>query len=372
MQVVRGPRPKSVFNGLERRRTANPSTTFARNDPTAGPLAPAPDRCPAPEMVVADAVADVQKLEAAIKVLGKDNVHAKGLQEALRSCTKKRSPKGAGWPFSRQRPPFPARSQSSGDAVATTNRLSWTVPQDKTGQWMGNGPPPAENIPPMPTNPQDLEGWLSERNCELWNAMVFGDVGLVALIGSLVAANLAGLIEDQAKRRCLGAGPASVAGRGIGHSDLTNSRYGLRGVRVGEVSHPGPQDHTPEDILSGPPDNREACDLKGSRGTEQIFGSNRCGAGSVQQSHATMSCPVVDVAVPAATAPRVPFLSGHGGPGALVVDMTEADSDEDEDCDCDGLSDSCSLRSTLMMRTENVIDALQQVWNHQIDPVHPD
>ena len=28
------------------------------------------------------------------------------------------------------------------------------------------------------------------------------------------------------------------------------SCYGLRGVRVGEASHPGPPDHTPEDILS--------------------------------------------------------------------------------------------------------------------------
>ena len=62
------------------------------------------------------------------------------------------------------------------------NAFAATVPQDKPAQRMGS----AENIPPMPTNPQDLEGWLSDRNCELRNAMEFGDVGLVALIGGLV------------------------------------------------------------------------------------------------------------------------------------------------------------------------------------------
>ena len=66
------------------------------------------------------------------------------------------------------------------------NAVAATVPQDKPAHWMGNGPPSVENIPPMPTNPQDLEGWLSDRNCELRNAMEFGDVGLVALIGGLV------------------------------------------------------------------------------------------------------------------------------------------------------------------------------------------
>ena len=114
------------------------------------------------------------------------------------------------------------------------NAVAATVPQDKPGQRMANGPPSAENIPPMPTNPQDLEGWLSERNCELRNAIEYGDVGLVALVGGLVgqgatqlglgrhrdvpmdgesrSALMSGLIEDQVKRRCLGAGAASVPG----------------------------------------------------------------------------------------------------------------------------------------------------------------
>ena len=70
----------------------------------------------------------------------------------------------------------------------------------------------------------------------------------------------------------------------------------------------------------------------------------------------------VDVA-----APRVPFLSNHGrrGPGALVVDMTEADSDEDEDCESDGRSDFVFAPVDTDDEDENVVDALQQDLDHQ-------
>ena len=104
----------------------------------------------------------------------------------------------------------------------------------KDGKWTRNGPPSAENIPAMPNDRQDLEGWLSDRNCELRNAMEFGDVGLVAHIGGLVgqgatqlgllgrdrdvpmdgesrSALMSSLIDDQAKRRCLGTSAAALA-----------------------------------------------------------------------------------------------------------------------------------------------------------------
>ena len=52
---------------------------------------------------------------------------------------------------------------------------------------MGGGPPRFEDIPPMPTSDvQDLAGWMSQRNCELRNAIEFGDPVLVAKIGGLV------------------------------------------------------------------------------------------------------------------------------------------------------------------------------------------
>ena len=98
-------------------------------------------------------------------------------------------------------------------------------------KWMGQGPPSLENIPPMPTtNFQDLEGWLSDRNCDLRNAMEFGDSNLMAKIGLLVgqgATQLSHLGQDvsmqdhskssmmsslidaaDAKRRCVAAGSA--------------------------------------------------------------------------------------------------------------------------------------------------------------------
>ena len=98
-------------------------------------------------------------------------------------------------------------------------------------KWMGQGPPSLENIPPMPTtNIQDLEGWLNDRNCDLRNAMEFGDSSLMAKIGLLVgqgATQLGHLGQDvsmqdhskssmmsslidaaDAKRRCVAAGSA--------------------------------------------------------------------------------------------------------------------------------------------------------------------
>ena len=96
---------------------------------------------------------------------------------------------------------------------------------------VGQGPPCFENIPPMPaTNVQELEEWISDRNCELRNAMEFGDSSLMAKIGLLVGqgATQLGSMGDvpmegqskssmmsslfnaaEAKRRCIAAGSAS-------------------------------------------------------------------------------------------------------------------------------------------------------------------
>ena len=38
----------------------------------------------------------------------------------------------------------------------------------------------------MPTDPQELEEWLSDRNCDLRNAIEFGNPGLVSQIGCLI------------------------------------------------------------------------------------------------------------------------------------------------------------------------------------------
>ena len=76
----------------------------------------------------------------------------------------------------------------------------------------------------MPTDPQELDRWLSDRNCDLKNAIEFGNPGLVSQIGCLIgqgagqvakvgrssvvegqsrSAMMSDLIEEQSKRRCL-------------------------------------------------------------------------------------------------------------------------------------------------------------------------
>ena len=61
--------------------------------------------------------------------------------------------------------------------------------------WIGSGPPCVENIPPMPTfDLQDLEREMCDRNCDLRNAMEFGDSSLISKIGGLVGQG-AGQVE---------------------------------------------------------------------------------------------------------------------------------------------------------------------------------
>ena len=63
------------------------------------------------------------------------------------------------------------------------------------GLWMTDGTPPiVQEVPPMPEDRQDLEGWLSCRNCELRNALEFGDGSTVGKVGALVAQGSARMV----------------------------------------------------------------------------------------------------------------------------------------------------------------------------------
>ena len=70
----------------------------------------------------------------------------------------------------------------------------------KPGVWMADGPPVLEEIPPMPTTDvKEVEGWLSSRNCELRNALEFENRATITRLGALVAqgsACLAGFTPD--------------------------------------------------------------------------------------------------------------------------------------------------------------------------------
>ena len=83
-------------------------------------------------------------------------------------------------------------------------------------------------IPPMPTTiPRDLNDWMQERHGELQEAMNEGHNSKVLELTSMLS-NAAEKMCDDRRQDVL-----------IDES-RSHSRYGLRGVRVGEASHPGP------------------------------------------------------------------------------------------------------------------------------------
>ena len=284
------PQVGSVVSSFERRKPQQPRVPGT--DPQQGrwrqphlsgqkAYAPNPAFKPsrAPKVVVADAVADVQRLEAAIAVLGGDNVHAKDLQEAFRVARSKTKVPPiserveACKTFVEKAKKRVQRAQEVMDKalaqrivheeevaeverrlallqaeVATpgpdpivqvtqlqqqtdslvrerdalrANAVAATVPQDKPAQWMGNGPPSAENIPPMAANLQDLEGWFSDRNCELRNAMEFGNPGLVGQIGHLIGlgARQLEISRDQSNVPMNGQGKSSMMAARIDQAD---------------------------------------------------------------------------------------------------------------------------------------------------------
>ena len=114
-------------------------------------------------------------------------------------------------------------------------------------------PPSVKEIPPIPVSAQELGGWISERNSDLRNALEFGDTTTVAQIGSLLSQGISGqsrssmmesLIEESdAKRRLVQVGAETL--RVDAREPRVKARHGLRGVRVGEASNPGPSQHEP-------------------------------------------------------------------------------------------------------------------------------
>ena len=73
------------------------------------------------------------------------------------------------------------------DAVAATDRCSGA----RTRRIAANRHQEGKRA--GPTDIQELHGWLSDRSCELRNAMEFGDAELVAKIGGLVGQGAAQL-----------------------------------------------------------------------------------------------------------------------------------------------------------------------------------
>ena len=82
-------------------------------------------------------------------------------------------------------PPHVSILQSQIDALIRERDAGRSeLKSERRDKWMGAGPLRIKAISPMPTDLQELEGWLSDRNCDLRNAIEF--TGLVGQIGVLV------------------------------------------------------------------------------------------------------------------------------------------------------------------------------------------
>ena len=238
VQIIRGPRrPLSTTHEARR------ATEKVRHE---GRVHKASRQPRAAVALAVDTAAEVERFESAIAVSGEANPHARPLKDALQA-TKSRSKvppvaerveackkfleRAKRRVARRQRvinmeeveeaekrmlvlqaeaahpPELVARGrgvaeadcgvdQGTGFFVTVSQHRS---PQGSAGRMVLNDIPDLTNVPPMPTNPQDLEGWISNRNCELRNALEFGDVFSITKIGTLLsqgAASLASMNRD--------------------------------------------------------------------------------------------------------------------------------------------------------------------------------
>ena len=139
--------------------------------------------------------------------------------------------------------------------------------------WCSEGCPSLDNIPPVPDDVQDVEGWLSskvrvEKFVGVWGSghhRVFGQIGGARSFqvgsshrGCLHARGRCVACIEQSRR---GGCETEVSGRQVSIADYcgessplsrcgtmvqsarvvrsVHSRHGLRGIRVGEASNPG-------------------------------------------------------------------------------------------------------------------------------------
>ena len=214
------------------------------------PLRNGPKPSRSPESVAANAIADVLWLESAISLLGDDDPHARPLLEALKvskmqatalpiqdrikACKaylerarkrlaradaviaraleqksifdgevadgEKRLPElqlgETQGPDLAPKPKVAELGQQIDDLVREKELLRASqsrIPRGQSGQWCANVPPCVKDIPPIPQDKKDLEGWISERNCDLRNPLEFGNAGTITQIGTLLSQGIAQL-----------------------------------------------------------------------------------------------------------------------------------------------------------------------------------
>ena len=298
VQTTRGPRPPAVrwpqapSRGQDKpqhsnKKEADKGSTQPRPEQHSPPPLQQPSR--SPESVAAHATADVSRLEIAISVLGEDNSHARPLLEALKvakmqatvlpiqdrinACkaylerARKRVARAdaviaraleqksifdgevadgekrlqelqleeAQHPVLAPLPKVAELQQQIDDLVRERELLrafQSRIPREHPGQWCANGPPGVKEVPPIP---QDY------ANCDLRNALEFGNTGTITQFGTLLSqgiAQLSRVSKDVVMDRAVKVNVDGVDVRRVGRQAKVGARWRSSSCALLDVREP--------------------------------------------------------------------------------------------------------------------------------------
>ena len=130
---------------------------------------------------------------------------------------------------------------------AEQQRLREGAARSLHAEQMTDEVPSVAGIPPLPQHAEEVEQWFIDRNCELRSALHYQDTPMIAHIGALIAKGASKFSNVE-----------SGEGQSRSSHDCPNFQCrcqkevcqgqsvpfhdgGLRGLRIGEASHPGPR-----------------------------------------------------------------------------------------------------------------------------------
>ena len=83
--------------------------------------------------------------------------------------------------------------QQIDDLVRERELMRTSQSRKHSGQWCADGPLCVKDVPPIHQDRAELEGWISDRNCDLRNALEFGNTGTITQLGTLLSQGIAQL-----------------------------------------------------------------------------------------------------------------------------------------------------------------------------------
>ena len=186
VQIVRGPRPKSEQWPSSKSGKKSPQS---RDTKVVHPYFPPRQPSRPPEQVVAEANEEVLKLEAAVRALGESSVHAKPLVEALKAARAKSRVQPVTERLVACRNSLEPRKRVPRAeeliAKATEQKSDFVLEVQEAEERLQHlEAEAAKPAPPsVPTVTGESRSWC--ENCELRNALEFGDNTTIAKVGAL-------------------------------------------------------------------------------------------------------------------------------------------------------------------------------------------